>query len=271
MKRNRMKLTVFKAVSLFAVGTLMSGCQLLSSQSKIEKVASNVKQSHAKSVTEISDHLDLYLSQSSRDQFLSQVTQALESDSSQPLTGRDRNTYARWSIQAEVQDWQAIEVKRPTEEGVETESDLVFMDIPYRSKTKLNLRAQPGTHGEKLGLLSKGEVFNAMAQVLDEPWYLVEQKGIIRGYVHKDYVKSNVSKRSILATQPNPLLYPYHEKESEAVANVPVEGVLGIYICRNLVYELAKNEDVTEGGFKACRKQRNVWYIETPEVRGGAI
>ncbi|WP_237324106.1 SH3 domain-containing protein [Vibrio penaeicida] len=269
MKRNNMKGKVIRGVLVASVGLLMSGCQLLSSQSKIEKVSREVKQSHAQNVAEISDHLDLYLSQTSRERFLKQVTSALESPSETPFVGKDKHTYASWTIKAKEQDWQAIEVKRPTEIGVVTDADLVFMDIPYRSNTKLNLRGEPGTHGEKLGVLSKGEVFNSMAQVLEEPWYLVEQKGVIRGYVHKDYVTTNVRSRSIIATQPNPLLYPYHDKQSEHKTDVPIEGVLGIYICRNLNYEIRKNEDVLEGSFKACRKQKNVWYIETPEVRGG--
>ncbi|MCV5654693.1 SH3 domain-containing protein, partial [Escherichia coli] len=102
-------------------------------------------------------------------------------------------------------EWQQAEIVRPVEEGVDTSNKLEFMDVSYRSKTGLNLRSKPSVESTKLGQLEKGEVFNALARVEGEPWILVEQKGVIKGYVHQDYVRSNVVNRDILSTQPNPL------------------------------------------------------------------
>jgi hypothetical protein len=89
---------------------------------------------------------------------------------------------------------------------------------------------------------------------------LVEQKGLIRGYVHKDYARSNVVNRDILSIKPNPLL----SDETSSVDKPKDNELFGSYTCRDLSYELTKNGNITTGSLRACRKQRKIWYIDAP-------
>ncbi len=102
-----------------------------------------------------------------------------------------------------------------------------------------------------------------LAKVVDQPWFLVEQKGVIKGYVHKDYARSNVINRDILSTQPNPLLEPNSSKTEQTSIEHELSGN---YTCRSLSYELTKDGDMTTGSLRACRKKRKVWYIDTPST-----
>ncbi len=85
---------------------------------------------------------------------------------------------------------------------------------------------------------------------------------MIKGYVHKDYARSNVINRDILSTQPNPLLEPNSSKTEQTGIEHELSGN---YTCRSLSYELTKDGDMTMGSLRACRKKRKVWYIDTPQ------
>ncbi|MCG0013063.1 SH3 domain-containing protein [Vibrio parahaemolyticus] len=241
----------------------LSGCQLFQSNTNAEVASSVIVNDHAQSIVVISDQMDMYLSSEGRESFLNQMLVALESDSRDKFKGKDPDTYSWWKIRVQPNEWQQAEIVRPVEEGVDTSNKLEFMDVSYRSKTGLNLRSKPSVESTKLGQLEKGEVFNALARVEGEPWILVEQKGVIKGYVHQDYVRSNVVNRDILSTQPNPLLDA--QQATHSVSSVRHE-LLGSYTCRALSYELTKGGDVTTGSLRACRKKRKVWYIDTPSA-----
>ncbi|MFH4529928.1 SH3 domain-containing protein [Vibrio diabolicus] len=247
-----------------AVFTLvsLSGCQLFQSQTYMAEISPVAINDHSQSVIVINDQMDRFLSYEGRESFLNQMLVALESDSRDKFKGKDPETYSWWKIRVQPSEKQQAEVFRPTADGVDTSNPVEFMDVSYRSKTTLNLRSKPSLEGEKLGVLSKGEVFNVLAKVVDQPWFLVEQKGVIKGYVHKDYVRSNVVNRDILSTQPNPLL----EYVSSTTEQTGIEHELsGNYTCRSLSYELTKDGDMTTGSLRACRKKRKVWYIDTPQ------
>lgn len=237
----------------------LSGCQLLQFGSHTEMTTSVMAGDHTQCVLAINDQMDRYLSEDGRESFLNQMLVALESDSRDKFKGKDPDTFSWWKIRVKPNQWKEVGISRPIVEGVDTSNTLEFMDVSYRSKTTLNLRAKPSLKGEKLGELVKGEVFNALAKVEGEPWLLVEQQGMIRGYVHKDYARSNVVNRDILSIKPNPLLNS---------SSVPTEQgkneLVGSYTCRDLSYELSKNEQITTGSLRACRKERKIWYIDAP-------
>ncbi|WP_061035033.1 MULTISPECIES: SH3 domain-containing protein [Vibrio] len=247
--------------STLAIAVLsLSGCQLLQFGLAEATASSVMRNDHAQSVMVINHQMDQYLSEDGRESFLNQMLVALESDNRDKFKGKDPDTYTWWKIRVQPNQWKEAEVSRPVVEGVDTSKTLEFMDVSYRSKTTLNLRSNPSLDGEKLGELTKGEVFNAIAKVEGEPWLLVEQKGLIRGYVHKDYARSNVVNRDILSIKPNPLL----SDETSSVDKPKDNELFGSYTCRDLSYELTKNGNITTGSLRACRKQRKIWYIDAP-------
>ncbi|GHA45927.1 SH3 domain-containing protein [Photobacterium aphoticum] len=259
-----------KRIGLMGVvlsGLVLSGCQTMP-QAQVEREAETLQETHAHSVTVLSDQLDFYLSQRSRDVFLEQMLDALESEKGSEWQGRDPRTYAKWIIRVQPQEWRTVEVKHPSAEAVNIQHDLQFVDIPYHSNANLNIRSEPGLKGDILGVLQKGEVFHAMARVTDTPWLLVEQRGMIKGYVHSDYAQSNVISRDILSTQPNSLVSSLLPSKAliEAASTLPEKDVDGVFTCRYLDYQLRNDNDDTSGTLKACRKQHKVWYIDTPTV-----
>ncbi len=250
------------ALTLFS----LSGCQLSQSHTEVT-VSPLIANSHAHVIALVREQMDMYLSYEGREYFLNQVLVALESDTRDRFKGKDPETYAWWKIHVQPNEWHQATVALPMEEGVESYQQLTFMDVPYRSKTTVNLRAKPGLEGEPLGELGKGEVFNALAITEDSPWFLVEQKGVIKGYMHKDYARSNVGERDILSTPPNLLITPRSAETSSGVKkNVRSHYALsGRYTCRMLSYELSKDGDFTTGSLRACRKKRKVWYIDSSQ------
>lgn len=238
----------------------LSGCQLLQFGSQPHTVSSVMMDDHAESVMVINQQMDQYLSEDGRASFLNQMLVALESDNRNKFKGKDPDTYSWWKIRVQPNQWKEAEVSRPIVDGVDTSKTLEFMDVSYRSKANLNLRSKPSLDGEKLGELNKDEEFNAIAKVEGEPWLLVEQKGMVRGYVHKDYARTNQVNHDILSIKPNPLLCG-----DEPAAVEPAESELfGNYTCRDLSYELTKDGHITAGSLRACRKKRKVWYIDVP-------
>jgi hypothetical protein len=239
----------------------ISGCQMLQSRSEVT-IPPFVANDHAQIVALIRDQMDMYLSYEGRAYFLNQMLVALESDTRDRFKGKDPDTYVWWNIRVQPNESHHAEVLRPKEEGVETYSSLEFMDMPYRSKTTIHLRSKPSLEGEELGVISKGEVFNVIAQATDTPWFVVEKKGVIKGYIHKDYARSNVGELDILSTPPNSLV-----RQSEVVISSDANSynLTGSYTCRLLSYELSKEGEFTSGSFRACRKQRKIWYIHAPQ------
>ncbi|WP_087024589.1 SH3 domain-containing protein [Thaumasiovibrio subtropicus] len=236
----------------------MVGCQLTSQTTDVAKVSQTRKAEHATGVSTLSDHLDQYFTQSGRESMLSASVRLLESANTTTRKGRDRQTNARWELTVGGTDWQAVEVKRPTVEQVEPNQNFVFMDMPYRANTRVNLRSGPSTKHTRLRQLKKGEVFNVMAQVISQPWVLVEQGGTVQGYVHQNYVTANVTKRDLLSTQPNPIVSPVGNPLA-----LPELGYVGILTCRPLAYKFSNDTSVEEGKFLACQKQTGVWYIDS--------
>ncbi|NOH46489.1 SH3 domain-containing protein [Vibrio rotiferianus] len=245
---------------------LLAGCQMLHFQPKIQsdQISKEKAASHSESVMIMTEQMDLYLSQQGRDYFLNQILEALESGSKSNWKGKDPSTYAWWKIHVQPVEYKSKSISKYTEEEVRGYQNLEFLGVSYRSKTVLNLRSEPGKHADKLGELQKGEVFNALAKVVGKPWLLVEQKGVIRGYVHRDYVRSNVVQRDILSTQPNPLLSVNYHTQANSEIDLPLKGFFGNYTCRFLNYELTKEGEQSSGAIKACRKDRKLWFIADP-------
>lgn len=240
----------------------LSGCQLIQSQTS-QSVPLVVANDHAQVVAVIRDQMDMYLSYEGREYFLNQMLVALESDNRNKFKGKDPETYAWWKIRVQPNQWHQAERILPMEEGIEIYHDLEFMGVPYRSKSTLHLRSKPGPEGNELSQITKGEVFNVVAKVADLPWYLVEQRGVIKGYLHKDYARSNVGERDILSTPPNPLLVSPNFTDPNDEHHYELQGR---YTCRVLSYELSKDGEFTTGALRACRKQRKVWYIDSPQA-----
>ncbi len=238
----------------------LSGCQLFQSRTE-STITPMVASNHAHIVSMVREQMDMYLGYEGRKYFLNQMLVALESETRDRFKGKDPDTYAWWKIRVQPNEWHQYEVARPKEEGVEGYSKLEFIDVPYRSKTTIQVRSKPSLGGEALSSISKGEIVNVLAITADLPWFLVEQKGVIKGYIEKDYVRSNVGERDILATPPNPLL------STSATLNEQYENsydLVGRYTCRMLSYELSKDGEFTTGSLRACRKQRKIWYIDSP-------
>lgn len=239
----------------------LSGCQLLRSHTHAS-VSPLVARDHAQAIAVVRDQMDLYLSDEGRGSFLNQMLVALESDTRDRFKGKDPDTYAWWKIRVQPNEWHQAKIVTPMVEGVEPYSELEFIDVPYRSKTTIHLRSKPSPEGEALSTISKGEVFNVLAIAADLPWFLVEQKGVLKGYIHKDYARSNVGERDILSTPPNSLIgQSTGLKESDHQHY----DLTGRYTCRMLTYELSKDGDFTTGSLRACRKQRKLWYIDSPQ------
>ncbi len=238
----------------------LSGCQLLQFIAPETTVSPLVANDHTHVVTLVRDHMDRYLSYEGREYFLNQMLVALESDTRDRFKGKDPDTYAWWKIHVQPSQWHQAEVTLPMEEGIEAYSQLTFVDVPYLSKTTMSLRSKPSSEARPLNQLKKGEVFNVLAITADLPWFLVEQKGVIKGYLHKDYARSNVGERDILSTPPNPLLVTSSSINEKAQNQYDINGR---YSCRMLSYELSKDGDYTTGSLRACRKQRKVWYIDS--------
>lgn len=236
----------------------LSGCQMFQSRSETT-IAPVLANDHAQIVALIRDQMDMYLSYEGRASFLNQMLVALESDTRDRFKGKDPDTYVWWNIQVQPNEWHQAEVVRPREEGVETYRQLEFIDVPYRSKAAIHLRSKPSVEGDVLSLISKGDVFNVIAQTSDVPWFVIEDKGVIKGYLHKDYARSNVGERDILSTPPSLLL-----NQSDVVKHSDGNSynLTGSYTCRLLSYELSKDGEFSSGSFRACRKQRKIWYID---------
>nr|WP_086941205.1 SH3 domain-containing protein [Thaumasiovibrio occultus] len=244
-------------LKLIGLAVALSGCQVVGNSVDVEDVAQSRRYEHSASVTQFSDHLDQFFTQSVRDNVLDSVIRLLESSGSSVSQGQDRQTGAAWFLNVGETEWQAIEVKRPTIETVSAEYDYIFRDIPYRATTQVNLRSGPGTEYARLRQLRRGEVFTVMAQVFASDWYLIEQAGIVQGYVHSDYATANVTSRDLLNARPNPLVL-----DGVVAPELPVYGYLGLLTCRSLSYRFNNESLLQEGGFVACQKQPGVWYID---------
>ncbi|BCN23131.1 SH3 domain-containing protein [Vibrio alfacsensis] len=240
----------------------LPGCQLLQLVNKDETPSSVMMSDHEQSIRVINEQMAQYLSEDGRESFLNQMLVALESDNRDRFKGKDPETYSWWNILVQPNQWKEAEIKQATVKGVDTSYHFEFMDVPYRAKTTLHLLAHPDTNSLRVGELSKDEDFNAIAKVEGEPWLLVEQDGMVKGYIHQEYARSNVLDHDILSTKPNELL-----ARSENARQITSKSELfGRYTCRDLVYELTKDERVTTASLRACRKQRKIWYIDVPET-----
>ncbi len=255
------------ALALTLIG--LSGCQLFQFHPKATDLSLAVND-HDHVVALVREQMDLYLSEEGRAYFLNQILVALESGTRDRFKGKDPETYTWWKVRVNPYEWHQAEVVLPMEEGVETYRQLEFVDVPYLSKATMNLRSKPSTEGEALSQISKGEVFNVLAITSDLPWFVVEQQGIVKGYMHKDYARSHVEDWTILSTPPNPLLSKQlASKRSAATSSTfnnndqPHYGVVGNYTCRMFSYELSNDGDFTTGSLRACRKQRKIWYIDS--------
>lgn len=258
----------FKLQVLLLACFALSGCQMLQTGSDIESISNEVMLSHARKVQRISDDIDLFFSQQERDTLLKQLVKGLENENSHRLSGQDRQTSSRWEIELEPTEWLAIDVQRQATAKVDELQDFEFMDVPYRATTTLNIRHQPSVTGTKIGSLSRGDVFNVIAKVSEKPWYLVSQNGVIRGYVHSNYVASNISYRDLLSTQPNPLTTPkYLNYKAPSGSQQVDKKITGIFTCRQFRYLFSKQGLTQQGVYTACRKQKETWYIEPTAAR----
>ncbi|KOO07885.1 SH3 domain-containing protein [Vibrio hepatarius] len=259
----------FKSGALLLTCLALSGCQLIQTGSKFENLSNEIMLSHANKVQRISDDIDLFFSQTERERLLNQLTKGLENEQSMRLSGIDKHTSARWQIELQPTEWLAIEIQRQATATVDEQQDFEFMDVPYRANTTLNIRHQPSLQGNKIGVLEKGDVFNVIAKVSEQPWYLVTQNGVIKGYVHKDYVSSNIIYRDVLSTQPNPLTTPNYVAQPQQSSLQPKvnKKITGIFICRQFSYQFFKQANNQSGMYTACRKQKNIWYIEPVNAR----
>lgn len=82
--------------------------------------------------------------------------------------------------------------------NVEPAASFTKVGGAYESTTNANLRAAPGTNAKLLGTLANGERVWVPASVTGQPWMLVSQDGIGRGYV-----SSALLKRASTATASN--------------------------------------------------------------------
>ncbi|MGR5205758.1 MULTISPECIES: SH3 domain-containing protein [Vibrio] len=241
---------------------MLSGCQLLVPHSQVDAVTPMAAKNHVQSVQLIDQQMDRYLNQDGRELFLSQVMVALESDSRTKFKGKDPETFSWWKIRVKPKQWKSAEITSLVDVGVDISHSFEFMDVTYRSKTTLNFLAKPSLTAQVLGTLSKDEAFNVIAKVEGEPWLLAEQNGAIKGYVHEEYVRSHVVNRDILSIKPNPLL----ASSAKSMDAQTVNEIFGRYTCRDLSYELTKDDDIATASFRACRKQRKIWYIDVPMI-----
>ncbi len=241
----------------------LSGCQLFQLHSEVT-VSSHVVNDNVDVIALVREQMDMYLGYQGREYFLNQILVALESGTRDRFKGKDPDTYAWWKIHVQPIQWHQAELTLAMEEGVEVYQELEFVDVPYLSKTTMNLRSKPTREGKELSQIHKGEVFNVLAIATDLPWFVVEQKGVIKGYMHKDYARSNAGERDILSTPANPLLDTLSAAISPSIkSDQPRYDLVGRYTCRMLNYELSKDGDFTTGSLRACRKQRKVWYIDS--------
>ncbi len=254
------KVKQFRRSALAVTLIGLAGCQLTQfrTQVAVSPLAAN---EHADVVALVRDQMDLYLSYQGREYFLNQILVALESGTRDKFKGKDPKTYAWWKVHVNPYEWHHADVALPKEEGVETYRQFEFVDVAYRSKATVNLRSNPSIEGDELSQISKGEVFNVLAITADLPWFLVEQQGVVKGYMHKDYAQSNMDEWDILSTPPNPLLTTSSVLTKRAPESYELNGR---YTCRMLSYELSKDGNFTTGSLRACRKQRKVWYIDLP-------
>lgn len=59
----------------------------------------------------------------------------------------------------------------------------------FTAATTVNVRGAPSTSARKVGQMSSGQQFQAMARVRNSDWILVGQNGVGIGYVHSAYVR----------------------------------------------------------------------------------
>ncbi|MDF2153242.1 SH3 domain-containing protein [Vibrio sp. CAU 1672] len=248
-------------VALFVpVGVSLSGCQMLSSQVQVAPVERPVTDSYAQHVLVLNEQMDLYLSQSGREAFLKQILVALESETRPKWKGKDPDTYARWLITVQSAEIEHVEMTTLSNSDVAIAPELKLVDVPYRAKSAVKIHSAPNGGGQVIDTLERGEVFNVIAQTKAQPWLLVGQKGVVRGYVHRDYARANIEQRDIVSTPPHAM------QVSAAPGLINEEFIrrhwLGQHRCRQLSYQLSKDGDRTPGQFRACRKQRKIWYID---------
>lgn len=254
------KVCIYSALYLACL--MLSGCQLLPSHSQVDAATPMAAKNHVQSVQLIDQQMDRYLNQDGRALFLSQVVVALESDSRTKFKGKDPETFSWWKIRVKPKQWKSAEITSPVDVGVDLAYSFEFMDVTYRSKTTLNFLTKPSLTAQALGTLSKDEAFNVIAKVEGEPWLLAEQNGVIKGYVHEEYARSYIVKRDILSIKPNPLL----ASGARSMDAQTVNEISGRYTCRDLSYELTKDDDIATASFRACRKLRKIWYIDVPMI-----
>lgn len=78
---------------------------------------------------------------------------------------------------------QAFQLKRAGKEESNTESELMFIDLPYVTHRKVILYADPSKQSRELGHLEQHDIVNALAQSPDESWYQIEHGTQLLGYV----------------------------------------------------------------------------------------
>ncbi|MCF8779883.1 SH3 domain-containing protein [Vibrio sp. IRLE0018] len=248
------KLAWYAALTLSCVTIL--GCQSTSSERRVSSVSSAQLSENAEVLNK---QLESTLSSTERDVFLTAMATLLESQSSEMAGGEENEGQmtSQWRIASSDPKTKTFLVETEVYSGVSLTGELSLLDLPFSATTVVNLRSGPSAKSNKVGQLQTGDVFIALAKVPGAPWLLVERQGMIEGYVHQGYVQSRIEPRDILSVKPNAALTPKSRAASQNTLWT------GSYQCRDLQYQLNGANQARSGNLLACRKDKNIWYIQS--------
>ncbi|EHU4928919.1 SH3 domain-containing protein [Vibrio vulnificus] len=244
----------------YAVLTLscltLLGCQSTSTERKVSSVSSAQL---SKNAEVLQQQLELTLSSQEQKTFLTAMATLLESESSEMAGGEEKEGLraSQWRIASSDPKTKTFLVGTDVYPGVTLKGELSLLDLPFSATTVVNLRSGPSAKSNKVGQLQTGDVFIALAKVPGAPWLLVERQGMIEGFVHQGYVQSRIEPRDILSVKPNAALTPKTRSASQKILWT------GSYQCRDLQYQLNGANQARSGNLMACRKDKNIWYIQS--------
>lgn len=152
--------------------------------------------------------------------------------------------------------WKASELKRHVPRVINTDLPLLLDGQYYHISKTINVRAHPKPNAPKINLIRPGDTVVALAEHMDSPWLLIENQGVVMGYVYKPLLgKPNVDPPLLDANVPAALTVLANTQNEE-------KQVLLMYPCRDISYAIQSSWINKSGEFTACQSRSGMWFVE---------
>lgn len=242
---------------VFALG----GCQLTQLVKDAGPLETKLKKQHALAALELNEEFDSYLSDRGRAQLLSLLAKKLKQPAANESNRQDPITHTQWTLKVDALNFQAFQLKRAGKEKINTESELMFVDLPYVTRRKIQLYTEPTRSSDELGTLEQGNIVNVLAQTPDENWYLIERGTHLLGYVRKTAVNPSIVKRDFLNSRPYELKVDTDNDLTRDGYVLPLHDIFGLTQCRQVNISFTHLSRQSQRSLNLCQKTPDIWFI----------